>query len=311
MERRWPKLLILEDIESCFRRGNLPILVSVHHCFDSLGFPIDHPGMSRTDHYYVSEDTILRTFTSEHHADTFRSGTSDGFLSSADVYRLGTIDRSHYPVFHQMEGARMWSCRECKARGGIAGVIKYEVEGMPRHGIDVEDPNPPFYEMRNLLQVEHTPDEAQAVGVHLRLCPEHINLEEFGGERGTIEGGWVEVYFPFTSPSCELDVFWQGNWLELLGSGVVLQSLQKSTSIPDKLGWAFGVGLEREGEISRLVSFSTFPHYYNNVAFWLPSSSSAAGGQMPFHENDMMEIVINVAGDLAEDVKLVFNKQYL
>jgi len=64
----------------------------------------------------------------------------------------------------------------------------------------------------------------------------------------------------------------------------------------------------KEGEVSRFVPFSKFPPCYKDVAFWLPSSSSAAGGQIPFHENDMMEIVRNVAGDLVEDVKLVFNK---
>ncbi|PUU80394.1 hypothetical protein B9Z19DRAFT_1063482 [Tuber borchii] len=156
--------------------NDLSLRVSVHQNFDSPGFPIDHPGRSRTDHYYVNKETILRSLRSGHQADTFRSGTSDRFPSSADVYRLGAIDRSHYPVFHQMEGARMWSRRECKARREIAAVIKYEVEGMPKHGIDVEDPNPPFYEKRNPLQVEHTPEEARAVGAHLRLCLKHVGL---------------------------------------------------------------------------------------------------------------------------------------
>ncbi|KAG0638894.1 hypothetical protein HOY80DRAFT_887104 [Tuber brumale] len=261
--------------------NDLSPIVSVHQNFDSLGFPIDHPGRSRTDTYYINKDTVLRTHTSAHQADTFRSGTSDGFLISADVYRRDAIDRSHYPVFHQMEGARMWSRKECRALGGVAAVIGEEIGSMPKHGI-----NEP-------LRVR-----------------------------------WVEAYFPFTSPSWELEVYWQGDWLELLGCGVVKQSLPKNAGIPDKIGWAFGVGLERvamllfgipdirlfwsldrrflgqfkEGEVSRFVPFSKFPPCYKDVAFWLPNSSSAAGGQVPFHENDMMEIVRNVAGDLAEDI---------
>jgi len=51
---------------------------------------------------------------------------------------------------------------------------------MPKHGINVEDPNPPFSQKRNLLQVE----EARAVGAHLRLCLEHVVAEVFGQERG-------------------------------------------------------------------------------------------------------------------------------
>ena len=219
----------------------------MHQNFDSLGFPIDHPGRSRTDTYYVNKDTVLRTHTSAHQADTFRSKTSDGFLISADVYRRDAIDRSHYPVFHQMEGARMWSREECKARGGIPAVIEEEVEGMPKHGINVEDPNPPFHEKRNPLQLDHTPEEARAVGAHLKFCLEHVVAEVFGHARAAaaatgsadVEGEseeplrvrWVEAYFPFTSPSWELEVHWQGNWLELLGCGVVQQSLPKSAGL--------------------------------------------------------------------------------
>jgi len=34
------------------------------------------------------------------------------------------------------------------------------------------------------------------------------------------------------------------------------------------------------------------------------NSGSAAGGGVPFHENDIMEVVRDVAGNLAEDVRL-------
>jgi len=41
----------------------------------------------------------------------------------------------------------------------------------------------------------------------------------------------VEAYFPFTSSSWELEVYWRVNWLELLGSGVVEQGLPKSADL--------------------------------------------------------------------------------
>ena len=49
---------------------------------------------------------------------------------------------------------------------------------------------------------------------------------------------------------------------------------------------------------------------YKDVSFWLRSSSSSAGGgtranAQDFHENDVMEIVRDVGGDLVEDVKLI------
>ena len=98
--------------------NDLSLIVSLHQNFDSLGFPIDHPGRSSTDTYYVNKDTVLHKQTSARQADTFRSGTSDIFLISADVYKHDVIDRYHYPVFHKMEGARIWSGEEYKARGG-------------------------------------------------------------------------------------------------------------------------------------------------------------------------------------------------
>ena len=33
----------------------------------------------------------------------------DAFLVTGDVYRRDTIDATHYPIFHQMEGVRMFS----------------------------------------------------------------------------------------------------------------------------------------------------------------------------------------------------------
>ncbi|EAT84993.1 hypothetical protein SNOG_07527 [Parastagonospora nodorum SN15] len=84
-----------------------PIVTTAQN-FDSLGFPLDHVGRSRTDTYYINKETVLRTHTSAHQADTFRNNESEGYLISADVYRRDAIDRSHYPVFHQMEGARTW-----------------------------------------------------------------------------------------------------------------------------------------------------------------------------------------------------------
>ena len=75
-------------------------MVSVHQNFGPLGFPIDHPGRSRTDDYYVKKDTVLRTLTSAHQADRFRCGALDRFLILADMYRRGAIDSSHYLAFH-------------------------------------------------------------------------------------------------------------------------------------------------------------------------------------------------------------------
>lgn len=51
---------------------------------------------------------MLRAHTSAHQRELVRCGL-DAFLVAGDVYRRDEIDASHYPVFHQMEGVRLFS----------------------------------------------------------------------------------------------------------------------------------------------------------------------------------------------------------
>lgn len=59
----------------------------------------------------MSRTTMLRAHTSAHQRELVRSGL-DAFLLAGDVYRRDEIDASHYPVFHQMEGVRLFSNHE-------------------------------------------------------------------------------------------------------------------------------------------------------------------------------------------------------
>jgi phenylalanyl-tRNA synthetase alpha chain len=295
-------------------------IVTTGQNFDSLGFPLDHVGRNRTDTYYINKETVLRTHTSAHQADTFRNNESEGYLISADVYRRDAIDRSHYPVFHQMEGARTWDRQQAGRDGkAVADVIWEDVKKLPKHGIAVEDPNPPFHIERNPLQSRHAPEEAEAIAAHLKRSLEDMVVTIFNAARGAADAAipdeplrvrWVEAYFPFTSPSWELEVFWQGDWLEVLGCGVVSQPILDNASVPNRVGWAFGLGLERiamllysipdirlfwskdtrflsqfseSQPIKRFVPFSKYPACFKDVSFWLRSSSNAAGGASPIH----------------------------
>jgi len=327
-------------------------IVSTQQNFDSLGFPADHPGRSKTDTYYLNQETVLRTHTSAHQADVFRSNESEGWLISADVYRRDAIDRSHYPVFHQMEGARVWD-RTKVVNGDIAAAVLKDIEALPKHSMKVEDPNPPTHPERNPLQNEHSLAEAEAIAAHLKHSLELVVVEIFSRAKAAaiaanpeyvdepLKVRWIEAYFPFTSPSWELEIFWQGDWLEVLGCGVVKQDIMENAGQPQQLGWAFGMGLERIAmllfeipdirlfwskderflgqfrglsenldNLRRFVPFSKYPACYKDVAFWLRSSSSSAGGGLgansqDFHENDVMEIVRDIGGDVVEDVTKV------
>jgi phenylalanyl-tRNA synthetase alpha chain len=222
--------------EKYTRYTNLPPIVTVKQNFDSLGIPLDHPGRSRTDTYYVNANTVLRTHTSAHQAETFHSCPTPGFLISADVYRRDSIDKSHYPSFHQMEGAMVWPRNP---QEDISSEIERDIKMLPKLDLVVEDPMPAFHE-QNPKQQEHSHAESIAISTHLKRTLEGVVEEIFGRARmaaGITSGEklrvrWIDAYFPFTSPSYELEVLWEGEWLELLGCGVVAQPVLENAGIP-------------------------------------------------------------------------------
>ncbi|MFZ1548829.1 MAG: phenylalanine--tRNA ligase subunit alpha [Candidatus Nitrotoga sp.] len=54
-------------------------------------------------------------------------------------------------------------------------------------------------------------------------------------------------FFPFTEPSAEMDMSWNGGWLEIGGCGMVHPNVLKHVGIDSEkyIGFAFGMGVER------------------------------------------------------------------
>lgn len=316
--------------------------------FDDLSFPADHPGRALTDSYYINKEYMLRTHTSAHEVETFKKGHRE-WLLTADVYRRDEIDASHYPAFHQVEGARIFhdnpnSMKEVEEDNKRLSVY------LASSNIVIEDI--PHISATNPVQPSHDSVKAELIAKNLKLSLNSLMLHLFGGHANANEGEplrvrWIEAYFPFTSPSFEVEVMFHGKWLEILGCGVVLQSTLDRASavfplffyeidpilivdiciscsdVPNSIGWAFGLGLERiamilfgipdirlfwskdarfleqfaPGTISTFKPFSKHPPCYKDVSFWLPSDG--------FHENDFCDLVRDAAGDSVEDVKLV------
>lgn len=101
------------------------------------------------------------------------------------------------------------------------------------------------------------------------------------------------AYFPFTTPSLELELNSNGRWIEVLGCGRIHPSIHPN-------GWAFGIGLDRlamllfgiddirtlwsqdvrflnqfeSGNITQFKPFSKYPPISRDTAFFLPSSHS-------------------------------------
>lgn len=218
---------LIESHFSSFTHLNaLSPIVTVQQNFDDLGFAADHPGRSKTDSYYLNETHMLRTHTSAHEVESFRKGL-DKFLLTADVYRRDEIDASHYPVFHQMEGCNIFE------KDGGRGIQRLEKENevmrleLAKANIVIEDPTVKV-SLQNPIQVEHSDEEARVMAEHLKHSLNGLVLKLFGGLR---KGGseeplqvrWIEATFPWTAPSFEVEVLYEGKWLEILGCGVVRQ----------------------------------------------------------------------------------------
>lgn len=307
--------------------------VTTFENFDVLGFPKDHPGRSRSDTYYLNKDHLLRTHTSAHENECFTTCKTPGYFITADVYRKDEIDRTHYPAFHQMEGARLWS----QNTPDLEKQILADIESIPKTNIIVEDPFrlKPFNQ-ENPKQGYMTDKQVELISIHLKKTLEYLvnQVFEHARESARLAGStepylneplkvrWVEAYFPWTSPSWEIEVWWKGEWLECCGCGLVQQQVLLNSELGnDKLGWAFGVGLDRiamllfgipdirlfwtlderfsnqfeMGKIATFKPYSKFPGIKRDVSFWLPSNSL-------LHINDVMEIVRTHGNDLVENV---------
>ncbi len=314
--------------------NNFEPVVTTYENFDVLDFPEDHVGRSKSDTYYINKDHLLRTHTSAHEYECFKTTTTPGYFIGADVYRRDEIDRTHYPAFHQLEGARIWN----KSAGDVTEQIKRDLLSIPAVDLLVEDVKRPFDNIENPKQDHMTAEETDLMGQHLRRTCEVIVDTVFNEAKkaGKLAGStdpflseplkvrWVEAYFPWTAPSWEIEVWWKGEWLECLGCGVVRKAVLDNSGIDNSIGWAFGIGLDRiamllfgvpdirlfwslderftkqfkENTITSFVPYSKYPATQRDISFWLPDSAT-------FHENDFFEIVREFGGDLVENVACV------
>jgi len=205
--------------------SSLSPIVTPYQNFDSLSFPADHPGRAKTDSYYINRNAMLRTHTSAHEVEVFAKRT-ERWLLTADVYRRDEIDASHYPVFHQMEGAKIFGT-DTSSIEQIEQESRQLERKLALSNIEIEDVQ--HISETNPAQTSHDVRSSEVAAKNLKVCLNSLMYKLFAGVAGASKGNplrvrWIEAYFPFTSPSYEVEVFFRGKWLEILGCGVVLQS---------------------------------------------------------------------------------------
>mmetsp|Transcript_65148 Transcript_65148/g.152497 ORF Transcript_65148/g.152497 Transcript_65148/m.152497 type:complete len:476 (+) Transcript_65148:64-1491(+) len=195
---------------------------------------------------------------------------------------------------------------------------------------------------RDEIDASHYPAFHQCEGVRL-FDAEKVSREEVLEDlKKTLEGlaahlfqlktgedtmRWLDEYFPFTEPSLELEIFYQDDWMEVLGCGVIHHDVLRNAGLdPAKVhGWAFGLGLERLAmvlfgipdirlfwsedsrfseqfapesfaEKTRFKPFSKYPPVLKDISMWIPES---------FADNDLFEMIRDEGGDQVEKVDLM------
>jgi phenylalanyl-tRNA synthetase alpha chain len=110
---------------------------------------------------------------------------------------------------------------------------------------------------------------------HLKGTVEHFLKNMFGPD---IQIRFRGSYFPFTEPSMEVDVFFKGKWMEVLGCGMVDPNvLEKAGIDPNEYsGFAAGFGVERFAMV--IYGISDLREFYKNDKRFLQ--------QFPFFYDD-------------------------
>ena len=74
-------------------------------------------------------------------------------------------------------------------------------------------------------------------------------------------------FFPFTEPSMEVDVFFKGRWIEILGAGMINEKILKIAGYTNDLnGFAAGIGIERVAMIKYGIN-DIREFYKNDIRF--------------------------------------------
>lgn len=250
---------------------------TVRKSFDQLFFHPKHQARSKSDTYFIDNEFLMRPHITANELDYLARGYSQVLLAGR-VFRRDQIDKTHFPMFHQLEG----------------------VVTRPGHLWGSDGVKNCYFDLKSILE---------KLAVYL-----------FGKD---IQFRWVETHFPYTYPSLELEVYFRGAWLEILGCGILHDKITTQHSKTDSLGWAFGIGLERllmilnEIEDIRTIWIDTpqfleqFDYYKLDTKFKANLMSESITRDVSFwisdrfEQNAFLDFLREAFGDEIEDVKLI------
>lgn len=131
---------------------------------------------------------------------------------------------------------------------------------------------------------------------------------------------FLDDTFPYTDPSTQIEVMVNGEWVEILGAGMIKSSVLSKMGIEGYNGWAFGFGIERLAILSldlpdirllwsddeRVKKQLVLGQKYKEVSKYPPIKRdiSFVVEKEKFVPNDYFDLVRDVIGDMAEEMAL-------
>ena len=108
--KRHPITQIIDEVTEIFMRiafsvAEGPEVETVENNFDALNAPKNHPSRDMSDTFYFNDELLLRTQTSPVQIRTMRSQELPiKIISPGRCFRNDSLDATHSPMFHQIEG---------------------------------------------------------------------------------------------------------------------------------------------------------------------------------------------------------------
>lgn len=256
---------------------DFPLSSNTLKCFDSLLFPQNHPGRLRDNTYYLDDNRILRPHMTLYTPDLLKE--RDSFLICGEVFRRDKVDRTHFPIFHQIEAAKTFKVFEeeiiiADMHKTIDGLLSFILgEDMKWRWVKASFP---FTEPSWEVEVcEHQPNG---------------------------DSEWIEIL------GCGLlknGLSSKAAWA--FGIGLERMAMLRHSINDIRLFWSeddrfLGQFKIDDNMVTKYKAFSKYPPIYRDISFFTKKEK--------FTENDLMEIIREQEskrddGGLVEDVRLL------
>ncbi len=253
----------------------------------------------------ASESFDLFNFPADHPA---RSKSDTYYVDNANILRTHTTVMWYY-YFLQDEIKQ--KIADNKPLGVLSYGKVYRKDEIDRRHMNI------FHQVDGLYL--HPTSERTITQNDLKEVLANVVKAAFGPE---IKYRFNDDNFPYTHSSLEMEVDKDGQWVEVLGAGLVQPGvLEKLNVDPNQYnGWAFGFGLERLAIISmelpdirllwsqdervqkqlklgqKFVEVSKYPPIVRDISFIVDKS---------FEPNNYFDLIRDIGGDLVEEVQLL------